>query len=98
MYEEVTMFDVQIDADVVIASRFESVPDSDMTMYQVAKIVNDVLKSLNVQKNEENYTVRPQMIYNYNRNKMIVKGRTVEKVTRNEAFEFVTRFIKRVSK
>lgn len=61
------------------------------TPYQVHVIVNLVLQGLGT-----DYRVRPQMMYNYDRNGMIVRGsKSKMRFTNDEVIEFVTRFTER---
>lgn len=65
----------------------------DMTAYRISKILNDALEIFDV-----DYSVSSQMMYNYDRNKMIVKGRTIGTTrffTNDEVVEFVTRIVKK---
>jgi hypothetical protein len=62
-----------------------------ITPYQVHNVVNTVLEVLG-----SAYRVRPQMMYNYDRNGLIVKGRKGSKrFTSAEVVGFVTRFVNR---
>lgn len=71
--------------------------DGAVTLYQVAKILNAALEIFDVQKNGELYQVRPQMMYNYNRNKMILKGCVIEgKVDKVIVQDFVTKFVNKL--
>lgn len=75
--------------------------DGNLTMYQVAKALNTVLEIMEVTKHGEAYRVRPQMMYNYNKNKLIVKGivlDTAEGATPEQAAEFITRFVNKLTK
>ena len=75
--------------------------DGNLTMYKIAKALNIVLEILEIQKDGQQYQVRPQMMYNYNKNKLIVKGivlDTAEGATPEQATEFITRFVAKLTK
>jgi hypothetical protein len=62
------------------------------TPYGISKVLNEILKA-NGQKE-----IRSQMMYNYARNKMIVKGvsianATLRPITKVEVAEFLTRYL-----
>lgn len=75
--------------DILDAKEF----GDELTMYQVAKVLNAALEVFDVQKDDKLYQVRPQMVYNYNRNKMVAKGEVLEKATKEQTSEFVVRFV-----
>lgn len=80
----------QQDASEVTRMILSEAPE-EFTLYQLAGRVNQVLEAMGSEK-----TVRPQMMYNYARNGMIVKGvRDLKSVTRDQAVEFVTRYVNR---
>jgi hypothetical protein len=79
----------QMILDILDADEFSGL----LTMYQVAKVLNTVLELFEVTKKGEPYRVRPQMVYNYNGQKMVVKGVKVDKATPAQAYEFVLRFV-----
>lgn len=79
----------QVVQDILDAKEF----GDELTMYQVAKALNAALEVFEVLKDGEPYTVRPQMVYNYNKNKMVVKGETVPKATKEQTKQFVVRFV-----
>ena len=61
------------------------------TPYQIHNAVNSVLKALGSE-----YRVRPQMMYNYDVNGLIVKGAKGQKrYTSDEVYDFVVRFVNR---
>lgn len=67
-------------------------PTESYSAYQVHVVLNRVLKANGVDG------VRPQMMYNYARNGMIVKGEkifgeTLRKFTSQEVAEFVVRYV-----
>lgn len=82
--------------DEVVRDLVEAYEGS-VTLYQVAKILNAALEIFDVQKNGELYQIRPQMMYNYNRNKMILKGSVIEgKVDKAIVQNFVTKFVSKL--
>ena len=77
--------------DLVRDLVFGAGTSEEMTPYLVHSIVNTVFEALEVE-----YRVRPQMMYNYDRNGLIVKGQKGKKrFTRDEVLDFVTRFVNR---
>lgn len=93
-YIEDALFDIKAYESVIQAELAEA--PEDLTLYQMAKHLNRVLAALRVTRGGEPYQVRPQMMYNYGRNGLIVKGRrTTDKVTKAQATEFITRFVKK---
>jgi hypothetical protein len=83
---------------------------NEFTMYQIAKALNMVLEVIDASKGfgEDGeplaYRVRPQMIYNYNRNKMVAQGTNGKGITLTESatlaqarafiIKFSTKFVK----
>lgn len=71
----------------------------EITMYAGHKVVNAALEIFDVHKDGKEYRIIPQMMYNYNRNKLVVKGQTVDRLTKVQLREFVIRFVgKRLDK
>lgn len=80
----------------VVRDILDTLPN-ELTMYQVAKALNTALEIFEIQKNGNLYQVRPQMMYNYNRNKLIVKGVVIEgKATREQAETFIIKFVNKL--
>lgn len=71
---------------------------TELTMYQVAKALNLVLESIDATKDGDAYRVRPQMVYNYNRNKMIAKGVVLQSATAAQARAFIIKFASKFAK
>lgn len=72
--------------------------EESFTLYRAHVAVNRVLEIFQVTKDGKAYTIRPQMMYNYNNNKMVVKGEKVEHVTKDQLIAFIVKFVgKRVS-
>lgn len=73
---------------------------TEATLYQLFKVVNGVLVIIGAQKVNKDgvlvdYRVSSQMMYQYGRNKMIIKGRSItghELITMAQATPFVERF------
>lgn len=65
-----------------------------LTPYQIAKLINAKLVEVGLDE------IRPQMMYNYDKNGLIVKGQKgIKEYTLAEADEFVEKFTaKRISK
>lgn len=88
-----TLFEVTRDHSAVADKILSEMPE-EFTLYQLAKAVNKAREEVGVEG-----TVRPQMIYNYARNGMVVRGRkSTENVTRDQAQEFLTRYLDRTNK
>lgn len=73
--------------------------EQEFTAYRIHTKLNEIFEVAGVEK------VRPQMIYNYARNGMVVKGESVQKgnyiprtYTRAEVLEFITKFAPRYVK
>lgn len=65
-----------------------------LTPFQIARLLNAKLAEVGAQKNGELYQVRPQMMYNYDKNGMIVKGlRGVKSYSLDEADEFIAKIV-----
>lgn len=58
--------------------------------YGVAKIINKVFQELNIEKQ-----IAPQMMYNYARNKLIVKNSSAKRYSHGDVFNFVVRYVER---
>jgi hypothetical protein len=71
----------------------------EIKLYQVAKILNQVLVEMGIEKDGVPYQVRPQMVYNYGRQGMVVKGqKSSEAITPAQAYEFITKFVAKFTK
>jgi len=70
----------------------ESTGTSEFTMYGVWKILSAVLETIGAVKDGKPYSVRSQMVYTYNSNKMVVKGQKVEVATVAQVRAFVIKF------
>jgi hypothetical protein len=69
--------------------------ESIVTLYRVSKVLNAVLDVIDAMKDGKAYRVPSQMLYNYGRNKMVVKGRSLtgkDEVTLAETLPFIKRF------
>lgn len=65
--------------------------NSEFTAYRVSVAVN-----LALQEVSSEYRVRSQMMYNYDRNGMIVRGvKDAKRFTREQVIDFVVRFVER---
>lgn len=77
------------------ATEAASVFQSDaITLYKLHQAVNATLVKFDVHKNGLPYRVRPQMMYNYS-DGMIVPKQKVERVTVQQAVDFIVRFVTR---
>jgi hypothetical protein len=60
-----------------------------ITAYKIHNIINGAFKVLGIAK-----VVPPQMMYNYDRNGLIVKGKKgVKRYTADEVYAFVTKYV-----
>lgn len=60
-----------------------------ITAYKIHNVINEVFKVLGIAK-----VVPPQMMYNYDRNGLIVKGKKgVKRYTADEVYAFVTKYV-----
>lgn len=71
------------------------VTESEYTGYGIATVLNKILSASGAER-----VVRPQMMYNYLRNGLVVRGEkifgeTLRTVTRTEVIEFLERYCKR---
>jgi len=78
-----------------MSSIVEIVTEDQYTGYGIATLLNRILKETGSVKE-----VRPQMMYNYLRNGMVVKGQKIfgeslRQVTKAEVIEFLERYCKR---
>lgn len=80
----ITKTDVQVTVDR-LAGEFEL---SEWTPYQIHNLVNSTFSEL-----ESPRTIRPQMMYNYRRNNLIVKGQTTGNYSTTQVVEFVTKYV-----
>lgn len=83
----------QIDVRQLVTDIVDELASSnaEFTAYRVSVAVNLALQELNSE-----YRVRSQMMYNYDRNGMIVRGsKDRKRFTRDEVIEFVVRFVER---
>lgn len=71
------------------------VTNESYSMYEIAKVLNEILRD-----SDSNKTIKPQMMYNYARNGMIVKNEkifaeTLRRITRDEVISFIVRYVER---
>lgn len=65
-----------------------------MTAFRIAAILNEILAELGIEKKGKLYQVTPQMMYNYAKNGMIVKGvKGQKRFSEDEVDAFVRRFV-----
>lgn len=83
----------EVSLESVVDDILETIQGELLTMYLVAKVLNAALEVFDVRKGGEPYRVRPQMVYNYNKNKMVVKGMVADRATKAQTKEFVVRFV-----
>ena len=81
--------------EVTVATLVEDIVDgmtvAEWTPYQVSVVVNRALEALGT-----DYRVRSQMMYNYDRNGMIVRGaKDKKRFEAHEVIAFATRFVEK---
>lgn len=85
-FPEATVTVAQLVSDIVAGMTPEA-----WTPYQVSTVVNKALEAVGTE-----YRVRPQMMYNYDRNGMIVRGsKDKKRFTEDEVIAFATRFVEK---
>lgn len=90
---QVTLTLEEIVEQVIVAAG--EIEATEMTLYRLHTLVNSVLSIIGAQKDGDDYRVRSQMMYNYGRGKMVVKGRVIDKgqtINVSEARTFINRF------
>lgn len=81
----------QVTPQQIIRTLMEKVQGDKITPYGIHTLVNGVMEILG-----NSYRVRPQMMYNYDRNGLISKGKKgAKEYTRTEVEAFVTKFTTR---
>jgi len=69
----------------------DAITVDEITPYLVHSVINAAMEAL-----DSEYRVRPQMMYNYARNGLVVKGsKGAKRFTRDEVCDFVVRFVNR---
>jgi hypothetical protein len=93
---------VELSLEQIVDQIVDAMKLSEWTMYQIHKALNKVLEVVDIKvqgKDGEQiaYRVRPQMVYNYNRNAMIARNAAGKgiKLTGNATTAQTTEFIKR---
>jgi hypothetical protein len=85
-----------ISLEQIIDTILEQFPNDQITPYLIAKAVNAALTVLGVLKQGEPYSVRPQMIYNYDTNGLIVAGsKKLKRYTKAQVRAFAIKFIQK---
>jgi hypothetical protein len=94
----------ELTLEQIVDAVLDSLGLTTFTMYQVAKALNLVLETIDATKGFDDegapaaYRVRPQMVYQYNKNKMVVKGKQVEQADLAQARAFVIKFASKFTK
>lgn len=78
--------EVELSLEQIVDQILDASKQTEFTMYQIAKYLNKVLEVVDIQvmdkKNElVSYRIRPQMVYNYNRNKMVARNEAGKGIT-----------------
>jgi hypothetical protein len=64
---------VELSLEQIVDQLIEASKKTEFTMYAISVILNLTLETIGATKDGKSYSVRPQMVYNYNRNKMVAK-------------------------
>jgi len=76
------------DIEGLVREVVEALPET-VSPYQIHSVINTVFEVLGSER-----TVRPQMMYNYDRNGLIVKGaKGVKRYAHEEVVAFATKFV-----
>jgi hypothetical protein len=93
---------VKLTLEQIVDQIVDAMKLSEWTMYQIHKALNKVLEVVDIKVRDNNgeliaYRVRPQMIYNYNKNAMVARNAAGKgiKLTGNATTAQTTEFIKR---
>lgn len=76
----------------IVDQILEASGKTEYTLYGVHTVLNAVLDIIGATKEGKDYRVRSQMMYNYNRNKMVVPKQVVDMVTVSQTRAFVIKF------
>jgi hypothetical protein len=71
------------------------VTEDDYSAYEIAKVLNKILSDSGSER-----TIKPQMMYNYARNGLIVRGEKIfgeslRRITKIEVVQFIGRYVER---
>jgi len=83
--------DTELTVDEIVSELTDTVfgDDDTITPYKIHTVVNGTFEALENEKR-----IRPQMMYNYDRNGMIAKGRKgVKAYTKDEVKAFATKYV-----
>jgi hypothetical protein len=89
----VEVVEVEVTFEQIVSELVDAIfgSESSITAYKIANVVNGIFKASDFEK-----SVPPQMMYNYSRNGLIVKGEKGKKqFNKTEVTEFVTRYTKK---
>lgn len=91
---QTSLFEINRDSTSLVSAELNNYSSATLTLYQVAKIINKIFSNFGVAE------IRPQMMYNYSKNGLVVKGkRDSGPINKEEAAEFMIKFInKRLNK
>jgi len=102
--------DLEIQVELTLEQITDQIVDAmkltEWTMYQIAKALNKVLEVVDIRETnkageEIAYRVRPQMVYNYNKNAMVARNEAgkgivlTESATTAQTTAFINRFVAR---
>lgn len=81
----------EVDLVTLVGDLVDELNVDEITPYQVHTVVNKALAAMDTE-----YRVRPQMMYNYATNGLIVKGmKGLKRFTPQQVCDFVVRFVNR---
>jgi hypothetical protein len=96
---------VELTLEAIVDQILDASKLTEFTMYQVAKVLNATLEAIDATKGFDEqgeplaYRVRPQMVYQYNKNKLVAKSASTGKgiqltgpATLAQARAFIIRF------
>lgn len=88
-----------ITLEQIIDTILEQFPNEGITPYLIAKAVNAALTVMGILKDGEPYSVRPQMIYNYDTNGLIVQGQKgLKRYSKDQVRTFAIKFVSKRNK
>jgi hypothetical protein len=91
LVEDIESEEIEVTVESTVQELVETVFGTDETIspYKVHKIVNGTFEVLGNTKR-----IPPQMMYNYSRNGMLVKGeKGIKELNKSQVTEFVTKFV-----
>lgn len=88
MLNQTSLFEINRDATSLVSAELSNYSSATLTLYQVAKIINKIFSNFGIAE------IRPQMMYNYSNNGLVVKGKKDSSpISKEDAAKFITKFI-----